>query len=381
MPTKTQETTASFDSKLLTATPDTALAAIQNAGAGASALVDAWVKSGNAAAVSEAAERGEGAARKAARRGLNVLKARGVQVDAAPRVSSLASAPERATVEAWLVPPDGAGTALIVIASRSATSRTESGFFYIHDEIGVHSASVGTLSGSGLKDALKRSTQNGSDAVRIPVEYARQRVAVARELQKARGIPEPLGMTRAQPLLEPVPTETLPHPLDNEGLEIAADDVADLASRSGALHGLPEFGGWLPERGAVDEMLMDVGQQLPRGGGEEPNPELVQQVLKDAVAAATDRYFGPERRARLIERMRDAALSVLATQGEVRALELVATIKRIENAGLITDPPREVPFLAAFFDKAIATLAHQAGGKLQIPVRPPGAEAIAEASP
>ncbi|MGC4094951.1 MAG: hypothetical protein QM756_44945 [Polyangiaceae bacterium] len=52
-----------------------------------------------------------------------------------------------------------------------------------------------------------------------------------------------------------------------------------------------------------------------------------------------------------------------------RALELVATIKRIEQAGLITDPPREVPFLRGFFDKALAMLAAQGGGRLQIPRR------------
>jgi hypothetical protein len=106
---------------------------------------------------------------------------------------------------------------------------------------------------------------------------------------------------------------------------------------------------------------------LPKDG--EKTAEIVQKVVKDAVEAATDRYFGPERRQIMVRRMKDCALSVLATVGEERALETVAAMKRIEQAGLITDAPNEIPFLRAFFDKALATLAVQGGGRLQVPVR------------
>jgi hypothetical protein len=214
----------------------------------------------------------------------------------------------------------------------------------------------------------------------VPLEYARQRVAQARAQLKAQGIPEPLGMTSAQQLLDPAPTSAVPHPLDAEGLELSDDDAKELALKSATLHRLREFRAWLPERPAVDEMLNDIGQNLPKGG--EQTPEIVQKVVKDAVEAATDRYFGPERRQTLVQRMKDCALSVLATEGEERALETVATLMRIGQAGLITDPPREIPFLRAFFDKALATLAVQGGGRLQIPTRQ-GADAadLAEAAP
>ena len=36
--------------------------------------------------------------------------------------------------------------------------------------------------------------------------------------------------------------------------------------------------------------------------------------------------------------------------------------------GLVTNPPRDVPFLRAFFDKAVAMMLAQGGGKLRIPV-------------
>jgi len=49
----------------------------------------------------------------------------------------------------------------------------------------------------------------------------------------------------------------------------------------------------------------------------------------------------------------------------------VAAMKAIEKAGLITEPPRDVPFLRAFFDKAIAVLLAQGNGQLRVPVRSP----------
>jgi hypothetical protein len=365
-----QDTTA-FSPSELSAGAEAALALAEQAGARAPALIEAWVKGGNAPAVAAVAERGAGAARKAARRGLNVLGARGIKVDSAPRVVPVAgTAPAEQLTEAWLVPPDPGGTLLIVIASRSVTSRAQSAFFYLHESVGVRDVTTGELAGGRIKDALRRASQNGLEPVRIPVAYARFRVAEARRQLKERKLAEPLAMTSAEALLAPV-SEFEAHPFDAEGLTLADDDVKEYADRSGALHTLPEFRGWLPPREAVDQLLHDVGQQLPHGDTK-PDPELVQKALTEAINAATDRYFVPERRAGLVRLLKDSALSVLATAGEMRALEVVAAIRRIESAGLITDPPHEVPFLRVFFEKAVATLALQDGGRLRVPVaRPP----------
>lgn len=372
---KTTEPAVDFSKELLQASADEALSVLQSSDR-PDALVEAWIRSGNSAAVASVAERGNGPARKAARRGLNVLRSRGVKVDQPSRVVSLrAPSVGETSVDAWLVPPDPGGTVLIVIAQRSVTSRAQSGFFYLHDSVGVHQASVGELSGGKLKDALKRAALSGLEPVRVPVTYARWRIARARSEQKARGIPEPLGLTSARELLTPVPETEEPHPLDGEGLELADEDAKEMAQNSVALHMLPEFRGWMPDRPAVDEMLAEAGKHL--SPGQEPNPEEFRKSLEEAVNAATDRYFQPERRAGLVRLMKDAALSVLATQGEVRALEVVATLKRVESAGLITDPPHEVPFLRGFFDKAIATLAMQGQGKLQIPIGAASTQAAA----
>lgn len=362
----TKQTPTTLDERLVQSAASDALAAIASVGDQASALVDAWVRSGNVQAVAMVAEHGSGVARKAARRGVQVLGSRGIKVEKAPHVAKLGGAEAEVLTEAWLIPPDPQGIVLIVLATRSATRRAHSGFFYLRTGMGIEDASVGELSGGKLKEALKRAAALGLEPVAISPSYARQRIAEERKRHDEHKLPLPLAMLSAGPLLEPVPETPEPHPFDAEGLELSEDDARELSQKSAGLHQLPEFRNWLPDRSLVDEMLAEVGKEL--GPEESKDPERVNQVISTAIESATDRYFTPERRAGLLALMKDAALAVLATHGEVRALEVVAAMKSIESAGLITNPPREVPFLKAFFEKAVLALAMQGGGRLNVPV-------------
>ncbi len=351
----------------LSASAENALAALERAGEHSVALVEAWVKSGNAAAVNAASERAAGPARKAARRGLNVLKARGVSVPAERHVTSVSGEKAPEIEEALMLAPDSGGSVCMVITSRSPTSRAHSVFVYLNDDFGVFRVNVGDLSQSQLKDALARALP-GADyrPVKVPVSWARARIAAARKLHATRAEPEPLGFASAASLLEPVPSTPEEHPFDGEGLELGDEDAQDLAKNSHGLHLLPEFRGWFPPKPVVDEMLSKVGETLTPGS--EPAPETLQKNLEAEIVAATDRYFTPERREQLARMMKDSALSVLSREGEVRTLEVVATMKNILAAGLITNPPHEVGFLRAFFDKAVSALAYQDGGRLRIPM-------------
>jgi hypothetical protein len=357
-----------FDASLLGVRPDAALAAATKAGERAEALVEAWVKAGNAGAVNEVAERGSGKARKAARRGLNVLKARGVAIPDRTRVASVTGEKEPLIEEGFLVAPDTQGTAVVAVASRTTTSRARVVFAFLNPTVGVYRVSNAELSQSQLKEALAQSAPGGAyRPVSVPVAWVRKRIADARALQKEKKIPEPLGLASAEPLLAPVPTEAVPHPLD-AAIPAASEDAGKpLEARTAALHNVPEFAGWLPTREAVDEMLAKVGETLEPG--KEADAKVVQERLAEEVGAATDRYFTPERRGDLVGLMKDSALSILAREGEGAVRDVLSTIRAIERCGLITDPPREVPFLRAFFDKAVAVLASQAGGQLRIPVR------------
>jgi hypothetical protein len=239
---------------------------------------------------------------------------------------------------------------------------------------------TGTLALSKIKETMAQALGGaGYGPVGVPWAWAQYRVAERRAWHLAQNVPEPLGMTAAQKLLDGAPTVAPPHPFDEEGLALGDEDAEKLARDSGVLHQWPEFGSWLPPERSVQELLMQIGRRLPP----EPNisKERLEPVMREQVAAATDRHFTPERRAVLAQRMKDSALSVIARLGEHAGLQVSAVIHVIQGAGLITNPPSDVKFLTGYFDKALALLAAQQGGQLRIPIpRPPSAAATDTAS-
>ena len=376
---------ATFDSALVESSAEQALASLAQAGAAACDLIDAWVGRGNAAAVAVAAEQGQGPARKAARRGLNVLKSRGVAPPARARVATLGATKGDQQQEAFMLPPDASGNVMLVVASRAPTSRCQAVFALLNDDVGLLRIETGELSQSQLKGSMARLLPTAeSRPTKVPVGWARARVARAKIKHTESGAHLPLGLSSAADLLEPVPADAPPHPFDEEGLELSDEDATELAKNCIELHRLPEFRGWFPEKPALDEILRKVGENLTPG--QQPDPERVRELMDKEIAAATDRYFSPERRDQLVRAMKDSALSVLAREGETKALEVVACTKVIARAGLITDPPHEVGFLRGFFEKGMSALIAQSGGNLRLPIpvrpdQPPAESPPAESPP
>jgi hypothetical protein len=356
-----------FDDRLLRVTAEGALAALREVGARGEALVEAWREAGNAAAVLETSEHGEGALRKAARRALNVLRARGVAIPEQRRVSALANTNAPDVVEAWMMAPDSGGMQLFAVTARSASGRYRAVFVFLHGAQGVARVENASMSHSQLKEYFSKVLPGaGYGATLVPVPWARYRIAEARRIQRERGLPEPLGLTSAASLVEPVPDPAPAHPFDEEGFELADDDAMELSRQSLGLHNVPEFRSWLPTNAAMQEMLAKVGEKLVPG--ETPDPAVVTEHLQTEARAATDRFFSPDVREEMLRRMKDSALSALAREGEQRALEVAAAMNVMARCGLVTDPPRDVPFLRGFFDKAVALMLAQGGGRLRIPM-------------
>jgi hypothetical protein len=370
---------SSFGSEQLEANADSALRVAAAAGGDAPALVAEWIKANNAAAVHVVAELGEGAARKAARRGLNVLKARGVSIPDVPRKEALQPATTMADAgrQAWLLPPDSSATEALVLAERQASGTYTAAFVYFRDGQNILRVQTGTLGLSKIKESMQQALGSaGYGPVSVPWPWAQYRIAERRAWHLAQNVPEPLGMTNTQKLLEGAPTTAPVHPFDEEGLALGDEDAEKLARDSAVLHQWPEFRSWLPPERAVQELLLQIGRRLP-----DPNfsREQIDPILREQVAAATDRHFTPERRAALGQRMKDSGISVLARLGEHAALQVAAVIHVTVGAGLITNPPSDVKFLTGYFDKALALLAAQQGGQLRIPIpRPQNVEPAAE---
>jgi hypothetical protein len=373
------KSTISFPSDQLEASAANAPAVAAAAGADGPALVETWVKVGNAAAVAAVAEHGAGALRKVARRGLNVLKARGVNIPSTPRTAGLPTSSGELGREAWLLPPDATGTLGLILAERQKSGSYSAAFVYFRDGMDILRVQTGSLGLAKIKDSMSQALGGaGYGPVSVPWAWAQYRIAERRAWHLAHNVPEPLGMTAAQKLLEGAPTSAPPHPFDEEGLALGDEDAEKLARESFVLHQWPEFRAWLPPERVVQELLLHIGRRLP--ADRQTSTEELTPIIAREVASSADRYFTPERRAVLALRMKDSALSVLGRLGEHAALQVAAVIHVIRGAGLITNPPSDVKFLTAYFDKALSLLAAQQGGQLRIPVPRPAPGTAAEGS-
>jgi hypothetical protein len=357
-----------IDAALVSAGWDDAVEAIRSAGDGKSqALIDAWIGASNGAAIAAVAE-AEGApssARKAARRALNVLKSRGVAVPSKPVVVRFTEREE--LVEATFIPPDSSGTSALSVTSRDTSGRYHLAEVVMREPFGILQAGTAWLSGSQLKEGRTRALDNlGTAPVPVPVEWARYRIAEARKQNATSRQVMPLGFDRCKELVEPAPETEPAHPVADLEAEITSELAWARAPGSAALHDEPEFRSWMPDRKALDEMLQGLGKRLGADGARDA--ALVNTALQEEVALAADRFFSPEIRGVLAKRMRDSAISVRARKGDARATEVLAVARAVKEAGLITSPPREIPFLIAFFQKALGALAQQGGGSLRVPI-------------
>ena len=192
---------SSFSTEQLDADAERALAVVEAAGASAPALVAEWLQRSNAAAVQAVAELGDGAARKAARRGLSVLKARGVQLPEPPRKGRAPAAVE-ATRQAWLLPPDSSGVVGLVLAERQSSGSYVAAFVYFRDGQNILRVQTGTLALSKIKESMNQALGGaGYGPVAVPYGWSQYRIAERRAWHLAQNVPEPLGMTAAQRLL------------------------------------------------------------------------------------------------------------------------------------------------------------------------------------
>jgi hypothetical protein len=367
------EATHAFDQADLTATWDAAIEAARKAGDHASALVDAWLAASNVEALAAVvdADAAPAAARKNARRALNILKSRGTAIPTKPRVSRIDSRAEVA-LEATFLPPDSSGTTAISITSRDASGRYHLAEVIVRENIGIVNAGSAWLSGSQLREGRARALEGlGVAPVQVSVDWARAKIAAAKSLNAASGRILPLGLSGCHELIEPAPEVAPAHPVADLDAAITSELALARAPGSDLLHEEPEFRSWLPDRGTLEDLLQRLGQRLgPQGTTDQ---DAVSTALREEMEASTDRFFSPEVRNVVASRMVDAAISIRARKGAERATDVLAVARAVKEAGLITAPPREIPFLVAFMQKGISLMAHQGGGSLRIPMAAPQA--------
>ena len=347
---------SSFPPDWLTAGADRARALVDEAGDRGADLVAAWIAAKNAAAVGEvAADDGCPApARKAARRGVNVLKSRGVAIPERARSNQRAPAPPAETYEAWFRPPDAGGTSAFTLGARGSGGRYRLVDVIVKDERGLVSVAGMEMSRTQLRETFDGIEQRfGHGPVPVPIAWARARIAAARAENVARGTPTPLGVDQHDDLIGHPPTTAPPHPADDAGLAWPGRDEA--LARSGTLHAEPELRGWLPEPAAMQELLHLIDEEKEAlKGADRPTTEAKIVAL---IERATDAYFTAEQRAKTALRMKDAAISVLARGETARAGDLIVTARA---TAALEPAASAIPFLRGLFEKAFGLAAARA---------------------
>jgi hypothetical protein len=337
----------SFDPAWLEVGADEARARIAEAGERAADLVEAWVAKKNAAAVLEIAmdEAAPTAARKAARRGINVLKSRGVAIP--ERARPAVSAARRDVVEAWFRPPDGGGTSAFTLGARSPEGRYRLVDVILKEGAGLVSIAGMQMSRTQLRETFDGIAQRfGHPPAPVPIEWARARIASARRANDASGAPVPLGFDTHRDLLGPAPAAAVPHPALRAKLPAVARGEA--LDRSAKLHAEPELRGWLPDPETIRHLLVAVSTGVRDAGSDRGAAE---QRIRELIEKATDSFFAPAALTALAERMKDAVLSMVERGARDRAADLLATADAVSALGP-DDAPHSVPFLRAFFEKA-----------------------------
>lgn len=362
-----------FSSEQLQATAEQALSIVAAIGADEQAdLIDAWITAGNVAAVARIAQQDNApsAARKAARRGINVLKSRGVAIPEKSTTARPFARPQERQIEARFIPFEaGVQGSVVTLFTRTVGRDCQFVDIFFNDAVGITRAGGGTLSYSKLQEwEAERRRNRGYDAITVPVEWARWRIAQARQQNQRSGLLLPLELDRYKQLLEPVPTSNPGHPAASLGLETIVDSAR--VEKSLQLHMEPEFRSFLLPQAIMQEMLGEVGKRISLLGRQAEQSE-VEAFIDEEKRAATDRFFQENIRQQLADQMNDVLLSIYHRLGKERALDLLATREAILTAGLITQPPREIPFLVGFFEKTLAMMVSESNGQLSIPLPAP----------
>ena len=347
---------SSFPPEWLAAGADRARSLVDEAGDRGAELVGAWVAGKNVAAVAEVAadDACPALARKAARRGVNVLKSRGVAIPERARANQRAAMPPAETREAWFRPPDAAGTSAFTLGARGPGGRYRLVDVIIKDGVGLVSVAGMEMSRTQLRETFDGIEQRfGHGPAPVPMAWARARIAAARAENAARGTPVPLGVEQHGDLIGEAPASLPPHPAEDAGLAWPGRDEA--LARSGTLHAEPELRGWLPEPSAMQGLLRAIEEEKEALKG--ADRATTESKVLAMIERATDAYFTAEQRAKTALRMKDAAISILARGETARAADLIVTARATDAPA---PPASAIPFLRGLFEKAFGLAAARA---------------------
>jgi hypothetical protein len=215
----------------------------------------------------------------------------------------------------------------------------------ISDVKGILAIDALALPRKGFREFVKRLPRGGMVATaEVPKDYARHLIAAAAEEGARNGFAPPPAYNDALRVLGPAPQPAPPSP--GEGLELAAEDETAHAMAGAALFVDPLFMAWIPEEDALRSFALRVDEiavsQLYID--EAQRKAAFEHAAEDAAHA----YFTPQRRARYARRLVEMA-HVLASEQRLDTARAALAVSR----ALLRDDGANNPFCRALFAHAL----------------------------
>ena len=305
-------------------------------------------------------------AAKEAKRGLHLLKTRGVAVPEAPRPAPPPAAPSlEAPLACYATAIDGQGERAVWIPRSLAGKGIEISQAVVSDEEGLLELQLGVIGRKEWRRLLDGLLEKGAAMGLGEVDRSRAVaiVAAARALndRSGRRVPEGADLWLGQ--LGPAASAEEPQPPG----PLPEAEERDALAASGALHEQPLFATWM----ANEPFLREVAAKLDEVA---VSPLYVDdrqrgEQLVRTVADAVDRYLEDERRRATLSRRLLAVAGHLSERGDLPRANAAAAAGRALAAG---SAARAVPFARVLVEKAFPGVAR--------PPEPP-AEGTSSGSP
>lgn len=282
---------------------------------------------------------------KEAKRGLHLLKARGVDVPAPPRPPTPATVPVEPPLRAYASAIDGHGERAVWLPRIVAGKGVEIAQTVLSDERGLVELQLATVGRKEWRVFARGLLERGATmgVAEVDATIAHAMISAARGVNDRANHPAPPGADRWLGQLGPAPLLADPAAAFPP---LADDEERDAVEQSGRLHDLPLLRGWLADEPLLRGVAATLDEIAVSGefGDERQRTDQMNRVISDAVAS----WFDAPRTARFAARLFETAAH-LARTGDSAHARLAAAAARALLRGV---PPHEVPAARLLVQKA-----------------------------
>jgi len=262
---------------------------------------------------------------KEAKRELQRLKQKGVQVEEVrSRSESVMKPVPEAEAPPCLVSSIDAYGERAIWWTRPTKGGVEVVQAVVSDVKGVLAVDALSLPRRSFREFLRRLPRGGMvTTAEVPKDWARHLIAAAEEEGVRNGFSPPPAYAEALRILGPAPVA--PPRAPGEEIELPPEQEASLLQAGGSLYGDPLFAAWIPEEEdlrlfalkleeiSVSQLYLDDGQKR----------QAMYQAAEDAAAS----YFTPQRRSRYSRRLLEMA-HVLRSEGRTDLARIALAVSR-----------------------------------------------------